>query len=165
MGEPIEFDCVECGEHDRIDSTSLNFITSSTSLNRDEALLCDGCLDDALEGLYLDLSIGGSHTRSKEFDADREKRQSDAEKVAQAKEREEIRIYDTYLDDDPDEGKIEVAAIDMPSEAKADLKQCNWQLTKYEYDDNRRCWRVKKSAVEMVVDELRRQGWDVDVEI
>jgi hypothetical protein len=60
-----------CEEMCVIAGSSLSFIASVAGIPRAEALLCDTHLNLRLRGLTLDLSIGGAHTRSKEFERDR----------------------------------------------------------------------------------------------
>lgn len=162
MGETIEFDCRECETEARIDSTSLNFITSASSLTEEEAKLCDRCLSETMEGLTFDLSIGSDHTRSKEFEQAREQRAKERKQgeIRAAQEASVIELVDVYDDAEYDEQKVE---IEMPSEAKHDLKQLDWQLHHPKYDRSRGAWSVDLERVDEAVDHLRDEGWTVDV--
>lgn len=167
MGGVIEYDCVNCGTEDRMARSSFNLLTNATGLEEDEAKVCGDCLPELLsdESVMFDLSIGGRHTRSKEFEAQREKRkqQRDEDELQAAKNSSVIVFEGTYVYDDREEGPIDVAKIDLPKKAKADLKAMNYQRVKYGWDDDRRCWRCKLDVVDDVVDHLEDEGWTVEV--
>lgn len=70
-GDGPDADAEPCEEMAVIAGSSLSFISSVASIPREKALLCDRHLNQRLRGVTLDLSIGGAHTRSREFDRDR----------------------------------------------------------------------------------------------
>lgn len=163
MGESIEFTC-ECGTEDAIARQSVDMIASATGWDREDCLLCDHCLSEALEGVTLDLSIGGGHTRSEEFKQQREerKRQRNADEIAAVQDASVVTFTERFVDDDRD---VERVAVDMPSEAKHDLKQLQTSIAHPEYDRGRQAWAVDATALEDAVDLLREQGWTVDVDV
>lgn len=163
MGETIEFTC-ECGTEDRIDSSSLDFITSITGWDREDAKLCDGCLSEELAGTTLDMSIGGGHTRSEEFEEQRRqrKRSRKQDEIDAAKQRAVIVLDRTFVDEDRD---VERVALEMPAEAKHDLKDLQTSLVHPEYDRSEQAWAIDASAVDRTVDHLRDQGWTVEINV
>lgn len=162
MGERIEYDCVECGEPDRIDSTSLNFITSISPLNRDEAKLCDECLSDELSGMHLDLSIGGQHTQSQQFEAMRERRQQDADQRFEAMQ-QPVEFQEVYVVDDPSDGEIDAVMVAGPSEAWTDIKELSTPYVRFSKDEDNDCHRIALRAALDVKNHLEDRGWTVHV--
>lgn len=162
MGERIEFECAECGEPDAIDSSSLNFITSISGLDRDEVLVCDAHLQEKLEGVTLDLSIGGSHTRSEEFQRKREERQQRRKEneMREVKDAVTIEVGGVFRSTEWDEYK---AVIDAPTEAKTDIKALDFDVTKRKYDEGKQGWTVVVEAVPRVVRHLEGREWEVRV--
>lgn len=163
MGESIEFDCRECGTASAIDSTSLNFIENATGWEREDCMLCDDCLGEELQGVTIDLSIGSDHTRSDEFEQQRKerKRQREQGKIEHAKQSSVITFTERFYDDEWDEDKV---AIELPSEAKHDLKQLETELYHPKFDRSRMCWTITAHDVDAAAEHLRDQGWTVDVE-
>ena len=162
MGETIEFDCIECGEPGRIDSTSLNFIVSATELTRNEALLCDEHLSETVGGVTFDLGIGSGHTGDEDFENKRHERaaQKEADEIADAQATHRIEIGPRYVG--ADEYRIDVR---MPSVAKHHLKQTTRSITGYDYRRDRGEWTIgaTEAAVEETCEVLRENGWDVAV--
>ena len=64
-----------CSEMCVIAQSSIGFISSAAGISRENALLCDDHLNARIGGVTLDLSIGGAHTRSEEFEQQRKVRQ------------------------------------------------------------------------------------------
>lgn len=160
MADPVEFTCRECGAESRIGN--MDWLTSITGKEPEELFYCDAHLNDALEGVVLDLSIGGDHTRSREFEAQREQRRAQRNEgnVARAKEIHPITFVAVFHDDEWDEDKIE---IEMPGEAKTDLKQLKFQLTHRKYDQQRQSWTIDASALDRAVEHMEQHGWTVEV--
>lgn len=164
MGDTIVFECRECGETGRIDSTSLNFITSATELTRGEAMLCDEHLSETVGGVTFDLGIGSGHTADDEFRSQQEQRKAEknADEIAEKQAAEYIEIGPRYSADDT--GRVEVQ---MPPVAKHHLKQTTRSVTGYDYRHDRSAWTIvdTEPAIAEVTTTLRDAGWDVRVTV
>lgn len=162
MGTTIEFECAECGADARIDSTSLNFITSATELTRGEAKLCDEHLSETIGGVTFDLGIGSGHTGDDEFENQQHERaaKKNAEDIEAAQASSEITIGPVYQAEDGDRLDVE-----MPSVAKHHLKQTKRSVTGYDYRHDRAAWTISatRAAADATVTLLREKGWDVTV--
>lgn len=164
MGKTIEFECAECGVDAKIDSTSLNFITSATELTRGEAMLCDKHLSEVVGGVTFDLGIGSGHTGDDEFENQQHERaaRKNADEIEQAQADSEIVIGPVY--DDGDEHRLDV---EMPSVAKHHLKQTKRSVTGYDYRHGRNAWTINatRAAATGAADQLREAGWDVTIAV
>jgi hypothetical protein len=74
-------DDVDCDEMCVIAQSSLHFISSAAGIPRRKALLCDEHLNARIAGVTLDLSIGGAHTRSEEFEEQRARRRGESDEA------------------------------------------------------------------------------------
>lgn len=158
MGETIVDECRECGAEVRIDSASLNFIASASGLDREELLLCDEHLEELIGEIHLDLGMGT--TSDAAFEAQRERRQQDAGERADAQQSTPVNFEYVYETTHPQEGTFDAIAIDLPKEAKPDLKEMSQPLTRAAYDDDEERWRIKADALSDVVEHLQAAGWD-----
>lgn len=161
MGRTITEECAaaECGRTVRIDSTSVGFISSAANIDREQAILCDEHLNELLDGTTLDLSIGGQHTRSEEFQEQRE-------------ERSLFTDDDEAEDDDPDiviyapfEGNMGWRAkVDAPDDADADVKQLSQGATRWSYNQRKGTWTVALGSVDTATEHFEERGYGVEVE-
>lgn len=160
-----------CDEIVVIDRSSLGFISSAAGLREGEALLCDYHLNETLDGLTLDLSIGTEHTRSQEFEDRREQRSVMTDAVeAEAKQEATLEFYDTG--EHSQFGKK--AYVRMPTAAKSAIEQCEWedchqkahaQRSASDTDlDNWMVYSVDLAAVDTVAAVLDSEGWTVDID-
>ena len=74
VGECVGTDEDDCDEIVTIDRSSMHFIADAAGIPRKKALVCEKHQSMLLEGVTLDLSIGGAHTRSDDFEQQREER-------------------------------------------------------------------------------------------
>lgn len=166
MPGTIEQPCAnsDCDETARIASQSVGFIASATGWDREDCIMCDACLSEAMGGVTLDLSIGAGHTGSDEFEQQRQQRKRDraADKIAAVQESSIVRFEDRFVDDDSGRERV---AIDGPSKMKHDLKLLKSSLHDPTYHHDRQTWSVIAQHVDDAIEHLRDQGWHVDVQI
>lgn len=168
MADGVTFFCKKCGDEATIEN--IKYLTTITGLDIEDLKFCTDHLNEALEGITLDLSIGSAHTRSEEFQAQREQRKQqrrEGEELAEAKQRETIRLGRAFYDDRTGEGIEgeygETVVIEMPKIAKEELKELGWQATHRRWDDERQVWLADANRVDMVKDHMESKGWTVEV--
>lgn len=164
------FACKECGEPAAIDN--MDYLMNITGLDREELKYCSDHITTAIEGVTLDLSIGGAHTRSEKFQALRAQRKRDkrhGEEVQEAKNREAVVltrvIYDERVGDHMTREYGESLVIEMPKLAKEDLKELGWQASHRRWDDERDVWLADADRVRMIQEHMESKGWRVVVDV
>jgi hypothetical protein len=155
MGRALSGECHECGAE--FTHGNPDWLTGITGLDREELHYCEKHLGEAIDGVTIDLSIGSAHTRSEEFEADRERRQNE-EEIREAKTAYAVRFARILQTQDG-----AAVALKMPSEAKHELKELGKQATGRRYLEERDVWVVDQHAAPDAADHLKKRGWDVEV--